>query len=77
MFLIKKKIKERKKMGLKEKKRTRRMVLFPFTHLQRKKKNGFERKEGDGKDGFILIHPIAEKKKTGSKKKKMMERIKK
>ena len=53
------------------------MVLFPFTHLQRKKKNGFERKEGDGKDGFILIHPIAEKKKTGSKKKKMMERIKK
>ena len=54
--------KERKKKCLKEKKRTRRIVLFPLTQLQRKKKNGFEREEEDGKDGFIPIHLVAKKK---------------
>ena len=64
--------KERKKKCLKEKKRTRRIVLFPLTQLQRKKKNGFEREEEDGKDGFIHIHTVAKKeRKKGLKDKKI------
>ena len=38
-------------MGLKEKKRMGRMVLFPFILLQRKKgKKRFEKEEEDGED---------------------------
>ena len=59
--------KKEKKKCLKEKKRTRRIVLFPLTQLQRKKKNGFEREEEDGKDGFIHIHPIAKKERKKKK----------
>ena len=41
----------KKKMGLKEKKRMGRMVLFPFILLQRKKgKKRFEKEEEDGED---------------------------
>ena len=36
------------------------MVLSSFTQLE---KNGFEREEEDGKDGFIHIHPVAKKEK--------------
>ena len=37
-------------MGLNEKKRIWRMVLFPFILLQRKKKKRFEREEEDSED---------------------------
>ena len=43
------------------------------------KKNGFEREEEDGEDGFIPIHLVAkkEREKKGLKKKKRTERMKK